>query len=74
MDPGLSFHDFRLVYFENTKKVFFDLVVPCHLINEAPDIINHIKTEVESLGGEYQVNIQVDQEFAMLHSVNGAKE
>lgn len=74
MAPGLSFHDFRIVYFENTTKVFLDLVVPFNLISEAPDIIKHLKTEVESLGGNYQVVIQVDQEFAMLHSVNGAKE
>ncbi len=72
LDAGLDLHDFRIVHFSECKKVIFDLVIPTHFSPEASEaIVEMLKGKVESMGSEYQVYIQVDQEFAMLHGVKG---
>jgi cation diffusion facilitator family transporter len=75
MDSGLSIHDFRIVYSKDCKKVFFELVIPSSFSREeAASIIDVLKGKAESMGSEYQVHIQAEQEFAMLHTGNPMQE
>lgn len=74
LDPGLSLHDFRIVYLEDCKKVFFDLVIPAGLKGDSVEVIAVLKGTVESMSSDYEVYIQEDQEFAMLHSGNGTNK
>ncbi len=71
MDPGLSMHDFRIIYTKECKKVSFDLVIPSSFDSEsAKSLIDGLIEMIESQGSDYKVEIQEDQEFAMLQSVN----
>lgn len=71
MDPGLSMHDFRIIYTKGCKKVSFDLVIPSNFDKEsAKSLIDGLIEMIESQGSDYKVEIQEDQEFAMLQSVN----
>lgn len=68
---GWSMHDFRIVTSKGEKKVYFDLVIPSGLNQEeAARTIEMLRGKVESLGCDYKVHIQADQEFAMLNPGN----
>lgn len=72
MDRGLGFHDFRTVYVNGCRKIFFDIVIPASMGSESSVLIDQLGERVTALSGGCQVYIQADQEFAMLHAVNGA--
>lgn len=71
MEMGLGFHDFRIVYVNGCRKIFFDIVIPSSLDTEADVLIDQLGERVMALSGGCQVYIQADQEFAMLHGTNG---
>lgn len=74
MDPGLGFHDFRIVYMNGLRNVFFDIVIPSSMGLEENELIDKLTERVIALSGGCQVHIQADREFAMLHGVNEGRK
>lgn len=70
LNEELSLHDFRVVDAEDCKRVYFDLVIPVSLREDSALVIRSLREAIEAMDGNYDVHIQEDQEFAMLHSGN----
>lgn len=61
--PGLSMHDFRVVWGDLHTNLIFDVVIPHEIPGNGEDVVKKVQEEVSKLHPGYQCVIKVDRDY-----------